>query len=82
MQADPYVSSNAHSLGSIGEPGHPPVRFCFLEGEASVRGVQTLTQGSCHVQTEWGNTPTYNMQFKELILIEIEIQNIPAAVEK
>ena len=38
MQADPFVSSNAPSLGSSGELG-PPARFCFLrEGGASVRG--------------------------------------------
>ena len=47
MHADPCVSSNAPSIGSIGEPGHPKFDFCFLvRGEASVRGEQTLTQGS------------------------------------
>ena len=39
--------------------GSHPVRFCFLvRWEASVRGAQTPTQGSRHVLTEWGNTPT------------------------
>ena len=59
MQADPCVTSNAPSLGSSGEPGHPQFDFCLLvRGEASVRGAQTLTQGSRLVLTEWGNTPT------------------------
>ena len=30
MQVDPYVSSNAPSLGSCREPGRPLFDFCFL----------------------------------------------------
>ena len=55
MLADPCVSPTAPLLGSSGEPEHP--LFGFV-GEASVRRAQTLTQGSRHVLTEWGNTPT------------------------
>ena len=59
LHADPSVSSNAPSLGSSGEPGHPQFDFCFLvRGEASVRGAQTLTQGSRLVLTAWGNMPS------------------------
>ena len=39
--------------------GSPLFDLYFLvRGEASVRGAQTLTQGSRLVLTEWGNTPT------------------------
>ena len=43
MQANPCVSSNAPSLDSSGEPGHPRFDCCFLmRREANVRGAQTL----------------------------------------
>ena len=39
--------------------GSPPVHFLFSRwGEASVRGAQTLMQGSRFVLSGWGNTPT------------------------
>ena len=59
MQADPCVSSNAPSLGSSGELGHPLYDIVFSwGGRQFLRGTQALTQGSDHMLTEWGNTPT------------------------
>ena len=69
MQADPYVSSNAPSLGSS-RAGSLLFEFCFLvRGEASVGGAY----GSRFVLTDWetrlpGARPTKH------ISIEFEIR--------
>ena len=56
MQADPCVTSNA-PLACLWKRARSPLRFCFLvRGGGSVRGTQTLTQGSRHVLKKWGNT--------------------------
>ena len=66
-----------HHLAQV-ESRVTPVRYLFYrEGEASVRGTQTLTQGYRLVLTEWGNTPAnhilyiYSCSFK-MIQLSIE----------
>ena len=59
MQADMCVSLNAPSLGSSGEPGHLLNGIIFSWGGTPAHeGYTALTQGSDHMLTEWGNTPT------------------------
>ena len=65
IQADPCVRPNATRLIQVANRITPGC-FCFLvREEASVRGTETLTQGSRLVLTEWGNILKYTLPYPQ-----------------